>query len=275
MLHRFRFKQETKQFLGMRDTEVAQQLVNEIEEKVRQSTPNIVLQLDQAEVNRNLQQEEPIPSLAMDNQYPIVFLMERARRIGYELSISEGDPTPDKRRVLIVHFRPPNYVVRPTYVLEWGVSLISFQPSLKTATQVSQVTVRGWNPKAKAEFSETATRADLGDQKIVNPADLKLSEPNAEQKTEIIADRPIQTRAEAKELAKKALRQIAQGLVEGRGKTIGLPDLRAGVKLQIKGLGERFSGPKEKPFSYFVTGTTHTIGDGGYTTDFTARMEMT
>ena len=28
-----------------------------------------------------------------------------------------------------------------------------------------------------------------------------------------------------------------------------------------------------KPFSYLVTATTHTMSDGGYTTDFTARME--
>jgi hypothetical protein len=36
--------------------------------------------------------------------------------------------------------------------------------------------------------------------------------------------------------------------------------------VEIKGLG-RFDG------TYLVTATTHTIGDGGYTTDFSARME--
>jgi phage protein D len=275
LLDRFRLQQVTKQFLGKQDTEVARALIKEIRDQVKSSLPNIDLELDETEAQRNLKYEKPIPSLAMDNQYPIMFLLERARRIGYELTITEGTPTSDNKRRLIVHFRPPNYVIRPTYILEWGVSLISFQPSLQTARQVSEVTVRGWNPQEKTEFSETATRDDLRDEKIVNPTDLKVSERNAAQKKEIVADRPIQTKAEAKELAKKTLRQIAQGLVEGKGKTIGLPDLRAGVKLQIRGLGDRFSGTQDKPFSYFVTGTTHTIGDGGYTTDFTARMEAT
>jgi len=35
----------------------------------------------------------------------------------------------------------------------------------------------------------------------------------------------------------------------------------------IRGLGDRFSG------RYFVTGTTHTIGGSGYTTQFQCRME--
>ena len=37
--------------------------------------------------------------------------------------------------------------------------------------------------------------------------------------------------------------------------------------MQIEGLGARFSG------TYFVTETTHTIGDSGYTTKFNARRE--
>jgi Bacteriophage probable baseplate hub protein len=56
-------------------------------------------------------------------------------------------------------------------------------------------------------------------------------------------------------------------LVEARGKTVGLLSLRSGVKLDIRGLGARFSG------TYLVTSTTHTIGDGGYTTEFSARMQ--
>ncbi len=69
------------------------------------------------------------------------------------------------------------------------------------------------------------------------------------------------------------LLHFGEVIVEGKGKTVGLPDLRAGVKIQIKGLGERFSGTDAKPNVYLVTSTTHSLGAGGYTTDFTARME--
>ncbi len=265
LLHRFRTKQDTKTFLTKKDTQVAQVLVGQIADEIKKKTPGLELKLDNDDYNRNLKREQEIPYLVMNNQYPIVFLMERARRIGYELTMDE-EPKGSKR-VVTFHFRPTSDVNRPTYVVEWGKSLVSFQPTLQTANQVGEVTVRGWNPQGKVKFEGTARRADIADQKVVNPSDLLVTEPSLVQKQEIITDHPIQTQAEANELAKKTLRQIAQDLVEGRGKTMGLPDLRAGVKVQVKGLGKRFCG------TYLVTSTTHTIGDGGYTTDFTARME--
>jgi phage protein D len=56
-------------------------------------------------------------------------------------------------------------------------------------------------------------------------------------------------------------------MVKASATTVGLPDLRAGRRVQIAGVGSRFSG------TYFVTDTSHTIGDGGYTTRFNARRE--
>ena len=51
--------------------------------------------------------------------------------------------------------------------------------------------------------------------------------------------------------------------------TVGLPDLRAGRRVVIKGVGAHFSG------TYFVTDSTHTINEQGYTTQFNARREET
>ncbi len=58
-------------------------------------------------------------------------------------------------------------------------------------------------------------------------------------------------------------------MIQGSGSTVGVPTLRAGTIIFIEKLGERFSG------RYFVTSTTHTIGDGGYTTQFNCRREET
>jgi phage protein D len=124
--------------------------------------------------------------------------------------------------------------------------------------------VRGWDPKKKKPIVKTATRADLKDQKIVDPNMLGVNDPQVAQ--EVTVDRPIASEKEAKKYAIDILRQKATELITAKGKTIGVPDLRAGVKVQIKGFG-RFSG------TYVITDTTHTIGDGGYTTDFGARME--
>jgi phage protein D len=269
LFHRFRAKQITRPFLQKKDSEIAQALVGEIAREINSTPkngPKIELRIDPQDMKTNLkdEHEQVIPYLLVNNQYPIRFLMERARRIGYELTLEELPK--EKERTVTFHFRPTSEVKRKTYVLEWGKSLISFQPTLQIANQVSEVTVRGWDPSGKKKFEEKATRAEIAGE-IVSLAELGVSDASLTQKREITVDKPIQTKAEAKELALKTLRQIAQETVTARAKTIGLPDLRAGTKVEIRNLGKRFSG------IYLVTGTTHTLGDGGYTTDFTARME--
>jgi phage protein D len=262
LLHRFRTKQLTRSFFKKTDTEVAKILVDEIAAEIRKNKSSLKLELDSEDIAKNKKVESPVEFLFISNQYPIIFLMERARRIGYELSIQEI--ASKNERKVIFHFRPSSDVNRNTYILKWGVSLISFQPTLRTADQVSKVTVRGWSPNAKKAIEKSATRTDIADEGVVKPSDLKMAEPSLAQ--EIAVDMPVASAAEAEQLAKKILRQKAAELITGKGKTVGLPELRAGVKVRIDGLG-RFSG------TYLVTDTTHTIGDSGYTTDFTARME--
>ncbi len=42
-------------------------------------------------------------------------------------------------------------------VLEWGKNLLDFQARMTTAQQVTEVTVRGWDPKTKKEIIGRAT----------------------------------------------------------------------------------------------------------------------
>lgn len=267
LFHRFRTEQATRPFFNKTDTEIAQLLVDEIAEEVKKRVPGLELVLDPEDVARNREREEKHEYLLMSNQYPIVFLMQRARRIGYELTMEE-DPTSDTRKV-IFHYGSTSLISRPTYILEWGKTLLSFQPTLQTANQVSEVTVRGWSPQSKDKIEATATRQKLVDEKLIAPSDIDLAEPELAQKLEIVVDRPIRSQAEADELALKTLRKIGETLITAQGKTIGVPDLRAGSKIELRGLGRRFSG------TYLVTATTHNLGEGGYTTDFEARMERT
>jgi phage protein D len=262
LFHRFRTKQETKPFLQKKDTEIAKDVVDGIAKELKKKSSRLQLKLDSQDFNRNRPLEVPIPYLLMNNQFPIVFLMERARDIGYELIMTES--TSGNREVTF-GFHPSSDVKRTTYILEWGKSLISFQPSLQVANQVAELTVRGWNPQTKKEIKVTVKRSDI--KGLVTPSELGVTENELAKKLEIVVDRPVQNQAEANLLATNRLRQIGQVLVEAKGKTIGVPDLRSGGKIEIKGLGQRFSG------TYLVTSTTHTIGEGGYTTDFSARME--
>jgi phage protein D len=263
LFHRFRTKQETKPFFNKKDSDIAKELVDNIATEVRKKSPQLKLKLDDADYQRNIKKEQKIPYLLMNNQFPIRFLMERARDLGYELTMEESSQ--GTNREVIFHYRPTSDVNRPTYILEWGKSLISFQPTLQVANQVAELTVRGWNPQTKKPIKVTVKRSDI--KGIVTPSELGVTENDLSKKLEIVIDRPIQNEAEAKLLATNRLRQIGEVLIEAKGKTIGVPDLRSGSKVEIRGLGTRFSG------TYLVTSTTHSIGDGGYTTDFTGRME--
>jgi phage protein D len=54
-------------------------------------------------------------------------------------------------------------------------------------------------------------------------------------------------------------------MVEATGTTVGLPDLRAGRAVIIRGTGEHFDG------RYTVISSTHIFNEIGYRTNFTAR----
>jgi hypothetical protein len=285
LLQRFRIKQWTKQFDPTKtDSEIADEVVKHINADAKKMLPKINIQIPPAEVAANKVNEKPVGYLEMHNQYPIVFLLQRSRDIGYDLSVEDSVDKKTGIRNVVVHYRSSSSVPRPTYALQWGKNLISFQPTLQTARQVNAVAVKGWNVQTKKAISQTATRADLvkGNQKVIAPEDLGIDDSKGTDTVEIVVDRGFKNPDEAKQVALKTLRQLAQGLVTAKGKTIGLPELRAGSKvniyiapLDLDSTGRNPPPPLTDRFSgvYQVTETTHTISDSGYTTDFSCRME--
>jgi phage protein D len=245
VLHRLRDKQRSTSYMNKRDSEIAKEIAARIgiDIKVRDGYMTV---------------EKPHEFLFQANTYDIVFLMERARSMGYELYVNV-----DEQRL---YFRPSTQG-KQTYELEWGRSLISFRPTLTTANQVSEVVVTGWDPNAKDKVVGTATRDDLETKALGVDEDLAVIESQLAQKVEVVADRPVSSKANADRLAKEMLEKISKGMVKASGSTVGLPDLKSGTYLEITGLGDIFSG------RYFVTETTHTISDSGYITDFSARKE--
>jgi phage protein D len=188
--------------------------------------------------------------------------MERARRIGYDVFVSEEANQPPK-----LIYKKSTTVHRATYRLTYGKSLIEFQPELTTANQVAKVTVRGWDNVQKKEITYTATRQEIATKGVGQRGGQDKIEKSVEQKAEIVATKPVESEAEARRLAIEILEGIAKEMVKGTGSVPGLPDLRSGTVLLIDGLGDRFSG------RYFVVSTSHAIGDGGYTTQFECRRE--
>jgi phage protein D len=279
-LHQFRIQQKAMQFKDKTDSEIARQIVQDINKDVKSKIANIKIQMLDSEVDDNITQnhEPKWPFMEMHDQYPIVFLMQRARDIGYDISICDQTDKDTGIRTITFHYRLSASVTRPTYTLVWGQSLISFQPTLQTARQVSAVVVNGWDVHAKMPISKTVTRENLSKetQKMIAPEDLGLIDNKLAQKIEVVVNRGLKDSNEAQQLAERTFRKLAQNLVEGKGKTIGLPYLRAGskVKIYMDPLDIHRDPPMDR-FSgiYQVTESTHTFSDGGYTTDFTCHME--
>lgn len=248
ILHRFRTQQESRTYVGLTDSQIAEEIGQRLHVEV--------------EVARA--PGEPVfDYLIQDNQYDIVFLLERARQAGYDIFIEERDQ--GARTVLA--YRPSTTVHRPTYRLSYGKSLIEFSPELTTANQVSKVTVRGWDNARKEAINYTATRAELVTKGVGEAGGQGAIDKSIEAKAEIIATKPVASQAEAQSLALQILEGIAKEMVKANGSVPGLPDIRAGSVLEIDGLGQRFSG------RYFVVASTHAIGDSGYTTQFECRRE--
>jgi phage protein D len=231
---------------------------SKIAEQIGKQRLGIDVELDQNAVGS----EKPYGYLIQYNEPDILFLMRRARRVGYELFVKEE---PGKSSL---YFGPSGRVTRVAYELVYGRSLIEFEPTLSTANQVAEVTVVGWDAKNKQQLSYTAKRAEIATQALGSRAEQEKVERSFATRKEVITDMPVASLEEAKTLAIETLENNAKELVTGSGSVVGLPDLRAGTVVEIDGLGARFRG------RYFVTATTHTIGDSGYTTKFECRREQ-
>jgi len=213
--------------------------------------------------------EEKIPYLAQKSEYDIDFLFSQARQHGYVVFVLEGDPRGQGvERERRLYFGPSQADMPGlrdvTFELKWGISLVDFKPTLTTANQIKSVTVNGCDRATKTPIKATVT---LDDPKLNINRDLHEVLQKCDPREERVVDEPVYTPAQARERAVAILQDRHKEMVKASATCIGLPDLRAGQRVRIEGLGVRFSG------EYFMTKTTHTINNNGYITKFNARRE--
>ena len=260
VLHSFRTEQHTYAWEQKRDSDIARWLGSQPR---RANRPGLGIEVRPNPVPG--EQEEPY--VLMDNQYDIVFLLERARRHRYEVVLREEQQ--HGRTVQYLYFGPSSDAAEaPVYRLEWRKSIVSFKPTLTTARQVSKVVVRGWDRHANRVIEETATWQDIYRSGGPERDRMQLLAQTFGDRQEVVTNRPVYTRAQARRMARDILRNQLQDMVTASGSTVGLPDLRSGCKVEIAGMGSRFNG------RYFVTETTHTIDDSGYRTTFNAKRDV-
>jgi len=258
VLHSLRTEQHTCSWENMRDSDIAADIGNR-PLKQGQAGLGMTIATDPA------QDETAETFVMMNNQYDIVFLLERARRHGYQLVLNDPDTSHSNPWL---YFGPSKTKLEASfYKLEWGKSLSSFKPKLSSAQQISAVTVRGWDRKNNTVIEETAKWTDLVP---AGPEQQRLQQISQAfgNRTDVITDQPVRTSAEAKQKATDLLRRQLLQMVTASASTVGLADLRAGTKVQIAGpLGPRYTG------TYYITQSTHTIGETGYRTQFEARRD--
>jgi phage protein D len=246
LLHQLRKDNVSETYKDVKDSDVAETIAARL--NIKPHAPNA----------RN---EVEHKYLIQDNKYDIVFLLERARRIGYDLYVKEQEGSGEPLLV----FEPSQNVRATSYELFYGRSLIDFTPHLNTALQVGKVTVRGWDAQAKEKIESTATRSQLATSRFSGGSE----DPGGSftDREEVITNCPVNSKAEADKLAVEALERIAKDMLTASGSTVGLPDLVTGSVIDVGGVTDRFSG------RYFVTSSTHTIDESGYTTQFECRKE--
>ena len=245
-------RQETHTYKPKRDSDIAEEVGRR--RNLRIGDLVIPVRTDPQAKRQEPENEHVI----QNNQYDIVFLLQLAHKNGYDL-VLRGEEEEQH-----LFFGPSLQNSRDSYIVEWGKSLIQFQPELKIGSQIYSVTVNGWNATQGRRISVTVDRSDLppSDRGPRDRSELNQIEAGFREQQEVIADMPFRNEAEARQYALSLLSNNARELITGRGSTVGTPGLRAGRSIEIRGLGRTFSG------LYKVKSTTHTINASGYITEF-------
>ena len=190
------------------------------------------------------------------NQTDFEFLLERARRIQFEIVTADNQ----------LMFRPVANGEGEVLTMTLGRNLLEFYPRLTSLGQVSEVELRGWDMKEKKEILGKSGTGEDGSTMGRLKTGGNIVKGAFGRAAELVGFNPVQTQAEADQIAKARLQQMALSLITGEGVSYGRPDLKAGKVIRLDGLGDRFSG------NYYVVNVLHRYSQShGYQTHFSVR----
>lgn len=235
--HRMRRGSRTATFKDMKDSDIAAKIAQEYGLGARVEDSGIV--------NKHLGQ---------NNQSDLDFLSMRADAIGYELMVLGK----------MLHFRSRKHAEKPSFRLDAERDLLEFSAQISVSQQVSEVMVRAWDPKDKKEIvgrASSDSRMSMG-----GKGGPEIAENAFGATVVAIVGHDISTQEQADRLAKEQLEKAALSLVQCSGSCLGRNDLRAGMVVDIQGVGKRFSG------AYYLGAVSHSYTPGqGYRTSFSGR----
>lgn len=237
-LHRLRFGTHQRTFTERTDSQIASDIANEV---------GLTPEVEDTEVTHS--------HVTQDNVSNLRFLMERAKPLNYEVKV-EGTS---------LLFRPARDPEGPAVQLAYRRDLVRFAPRQRTVAEGGTVEVRGWDVKNKQAIVGTAGSGDETSRMGGSQSGAEASSSAFLAATRTITDQPVADADEAQRLARASYNRQQRDFVEAEGECAGLPDLRAGLTIEVVGIGAPFSGV------YYVTSATHRIGPDGYRTTFRVR----
>jgi uncharacterized protein involved in type VI secretion and phage assembly len=220
--HRLRRQRKTRAFVNVTDNDIARQVASGCGLTFSgQSTSEVYTHVFQ------------------DNQTDWDFLRARAARIGHDVFVRNNS----------LHFQPMGHDTTVITVTH-GEDLHRVRVRLSAQGQVDTVTVRGWDPAQKEAVVATANsarhNARVGEAKTGSQLAHTFGSGSF-----VLADRVITSQDEATSRAKAIYDSINAELYQVDGACYGNPSLRPGCTIELKNIGQRYSG------RYYVSAVTH------------------
>lgn len=237
-LHRLRFGTMRRSFKNMKDSDIASMIASEINLSSKVEPTGTIY-----------------PYTFQNNQSNYEFLLERARRIGYEILNNDKD----------FIFRKSKENESPKIEMEYAKDFQSFSIHIKALTEGSKVELRAWDIKGKKEITSTVSSGSERTKMGGKQSGFEMTENAFNSSTVAIIDTMVIDPNDAENIAKARYNLILNEFIMGQGKCLGNPKIRAGNTMKIKGLGDRISGV------YYIISTVHSIKKGVYNTSFKVR----
>ena len=236
--HRLARGRHTRSFVKMKDSDIASEVAS-----AAGLTPRVI---DSIVLHEYVLQAD---------RTDFEFLLERAGRINYEVFVEDKT----------LHFRPAAHGKDEVLTLKADEDLTEFNPRLSSAGQMSEVSVRGWDPKNKKAIVGKSHADDVASMSEAKRTGAALSWRAFGDAVELSSLKPVAAQDEADQMARAQLDRASLGLITGEAACIGRTDLRPGKVVKIDGVGKRFGG------RYYITAASHVFEAGGYTTRFSFR----
>ncbi|MFE9960553.1 phage baseplate assembly protein V [Micromonospora sp. NPDC005299] len=192
-----------------------------------------------------------LPKKIIQVESDFAFLKSRAQQYFFDVYV-EWDR---------LHFQFPRPQLA-AHVLEWGCNLTSFSPRISAAGLAGLQVIRGYSQELAQSIYVMALAADFDLDNLVERLGSSAMDLLGALVRKGVHKVNVENPLDAAVLARSLLANLLEGMYEGMGSCIGLPELTAGRYITVRGVGRRFGG------TYRVRKVTHRIDGNGFRTDF-------